>query len=60
MLSYRYTQLGSLLLKTLKKLILKANLKEILGNGFPVTVHAGYVKLMFQILNFYNAKRYES
>ena len=38
------------------KLLLKANLKEILGNGFEVTVHAGYLKFMFQILDFYNAK----
>ena len=38
------------------KLLLKANLKEILGNGFAVTVHAGYLKFMFQILDFYNAK----
>ena len=36
------------------------NLKETLGNGFTVTVHAGYVKLMFKILilDFYNAKAY--
>ena len=34
------------------KLLLKANLKEILGNGFAVTVHAGYLKFMFQILDF--------
>ena len=29
------------------KLLLKANLKEILGNGFAVTVYAGYLKFMF-------------
>ena len=43
-------------LKPSKKTIPYANLKEILANGFAVTFHAGYVKRLFKILDFYNAK----
>ena len=30
--------------------------KETLGNGFSVTILAGYVKFMFKILDFYYVK----
>ena len=41
--------------KPSKKLILQVNLKETLGNGFAMTDHAGYIKVMFKALDFYSA-----
>ena len=43
---------GPFCLKPSKKIILQANLKETLGNGFTVKVQAGYVKLMLKTLDF--------
>ena len=54
-LSYRYTQLCSLLPENLKEM---NSLSEILSFGYSVTVLAGYVKFLFKILDFYNVKLY--
>ena len=49
---------GPFSLKPSNKLILQANLKEVLSIGLAVTIHAGYIKLMFKILDFYSVKTY--
>ena len=43
-------------LRTSNNMINKRNSKEILSIGYAVAVHAGYVKFIFKILDFYNVK----
>ena len=50
--SYRYPQLWSLLPESLKEMNSLSQFRRILSIGYAVTVHAGYVKFIFNIWIF--------